>query len=399
MKNAPLYKKIVKYVKDNIDSGKWTADMKIPSERELAEMFNVSSITTKRALTELTHQNLIYRRRGSGSYVKASDFINEEKSNVHKFPALNKTVTFVVPVEVSWSGTKHCINGINDFLADKNYEMNVCVTSNNSSIEGKVLRSLAEKKMGGIILYPHISSENVDLIIAISTNGIPVVAIDKTYDAIPISSVTSDNYAGGYMQTEYLLKAGHKKIVYMADVPIAKATSVRERYLGYCNALKDYSIGIDGNISIFIDSDKSINNENIGTDNVYSSHRIHLYNQLQTQYKHEILQLCNNGATAFVCNNDDVANGVCALLEKCGINVPIDVSIVGYDNKIQYDLNKKLTTIDQDFYTMGYKAAELVVRHIEGKKQKVQHIKVPVTMVDGETVKRLGDKEPVVVNV
>tara|TARA_R110002126_G_scaffold172606_10_gene321380 strand:- start:8568 stop:9296 length:729 start_codon:yes stop_codon:yes gene_type:complete len=65
------FAEIKEYMLSQIEIGAWPEHSRVPSENELAEQFNVSRMTARRALQELTEQNLLYRTRGVGSFVAA----------------------------------------------------------------------------------------------------------------------------------------------------------------------------------------------------------------------------------------------------------------------------------------------------------------------------------------
>lgn len=66
---TPLHKQISDWLKHEIDSGALAADEKLPSENELAQKFDVSRVTVRRALQTLENDQLIYRCQGLGSFV------------------------------------------------------------------------------------------------------------------------------------------------------------------------------------------------------------------------------------------------------------------------------------------------------------------------------------------
>lgn len=72
----PEYKKIKNYIVEQIHTGVWLMDQLIPSEHELAQLFNVSRMTVNRAVTELTAEGVLTRRRGAGTYVAQKKFSN-----------------------------------------------------------------------------------------------------------------------------------------------------------------------------------------------------------------------------------------------------------------------------------------------------------------------------------
>lgn len=64
-----LYRQVAQQIADEIKSGKYPVNTKIPSERDLAEQFDISRMTIRAAIDTLVHQGLVVRRRRSGTYV------------------------------------------------------------------------------------------------------------------------------------------------------------------------------------------------------------------------------------------------------------------------------------------------------------------------------------------
>jgi GntR family histidine utilization transcriptional repressor len=63
------YTVIKQHICQNIESGKWPQNYKVPSENELTQQFDVSRMTARRALQELTEQGILVRAQGSGTFV------------------------------------------------------------------------------------------------------------------------------------------------------------------------------------------------------------------------------------------------------------------------------------------------------------------------------------------
>lgn len=70
-KNAPfpLYFQVKDLLEGKIVSGDWPKGSQIPTEKELAKLFDVSTITVKRAVLDLVNEGLLYRQRGKGTFV------------------------------------------------------------------------------------------------------------------------------------------------------------------------------------------------------------------------------------------------------------------------------------------------------------------------------------------
>lgn len=65
----PIYYQIEQTIKQWITQGEYKAGDKIPSENELAAMFNVSRLTARQAISQLVQESLVVRRRGQGTFV------------------------------------------------------------------------------------------------------------------------------------------------------------------------------------------------------------------------------------------------------------------------------------------------------------------------------------------
>lgn len=76
-------------LKQKIIAGAYLPDQQLPTEVELAERSGVSRITSKRALIELEREGLIYRKRGSGSYVKKQEGSTSNETGIsHSNPII-----------------------------------------------------------------------------------------------------------------------------------------------------------------------------------------------------------------------------------------------------------------------------------------------------------------------
>jgi len=65
----PRHAQISKWLRDQIETGEFKPDEKLPSENELAKKFDVSRVTIRRALQSLENEEIIYRCQGLGSFV------------------------------------------------------------------------------------------------------------------------------------------------------------------------------------------------------------------------------------------------------------------------------------------------------------------------------------------
>jgi GntR family transcriptional regulator len=66
---SPLYQQIKSLIMQSLQSGEWKPGELIPSEVELAYRFKVSQGTVRKAIDELSAENLVVRRQGKGTFV------------------------------------------------------------------------------------------------------------------------------------------------------------------------------------------------------------------------------------------------------------------------------------------------------------------------------------------
>jgi len=85
MNNIPQYVKIKNYIKENIKQGKINPGEKIPSEKELGDIFNVSRITATTAIRDLVNEGLVYRIQGKGTFVTEKNFEDIRKHRFYGF--------------------------------------------------------------------------------------------------------------------------------------------------------------------------------------------------------------------------------------------------------------------------------------------------------------------------
>lgn len=73
----PLYQQLMNRILGDIASGKYPVDTQIPSERELGEFYQVSRVTVRRALSELTQRGVLKKRQGKGTFVAAPKLMRD----------------------------------------------------------------------------------------------------------------------------------------------------------------------------------------------------------------------------------------------------------------------------------------------------------------------------------
>ncbi len=346
---AILYKMIYNELFNQISQGFYKIGDKLPSEKELSDLYSVSRITSKRALEELEKENFIKRVRGKGSFlikdVKPSEYSLKDLNNENKgiiaiiFPSVHDFGHFSLTVE---SMTK--------VISEKGYKPNLYYRFENITEVEQLLIKLRDEKVKGVIYFPFSLLDSFEILNSYKYANIPLVTIDKYYNGIDVKAVCSDNLRGGTIATEYLIELGHNKIGFISDVSIEGISSVRDRYIGYCQALEKANIPYN---SQFV----SISKLNFEFQRIYD----------EKKYTEIVKNFYDMGITAIIAINDIIASYIFEAAKLLKIRIPEDLSLVGFDGILFSEYQEiPLTAVLQDFTKMGRDAANIVVDEING---------------------------------
>jgi LacI family transcriptional regulator len=250
-------------------------------------------------------------------------------------------------------------NYIEDELDTQNYKMILCNSKGKPQKEQYYYDVLSQNMVAGIIV---ITFNNVEHAIM---KKIPVVAIDR-HIAHEISCVTSDNYAGGRMAFNELIKAGVKRpafLGYITNVYLNSAISeVHTRKDGFCDAA--HAQGIQYACFEIPDDDQT------------------LEASLEKIIISEALKLIDG----IFINGDLFAARFIKQARAHQIRIPEDLKIIGYDGSRNLSwCPPYMSTIRQPIETIARTAVQLLVRSIEGETIKPDTYRLPVEYVQGDT--------------
>jgi LacI family transcriptional regulator len=231
------------------------------------------------------------------------------------------------------------VRGVDQELARSGCELMVYTTHRAGNDSANYLRYVANGLTEGILLVvPLLSSEFLQ---NLENSGYPYVLIDAVNTLGHSSSVNATNWQGAYKAAEYLIGLGHRRIGFITG--IMQLSSAIDRYDGFIAALKDHQIPID---------DALIVRGDFQQQSGYDATR-------------RLLAL-SSPPTAIFASNDMMAVGAMDAVREVGLDIPADVSIIGFDNIPQaMNTYPKLTTIHQPLEEMGRVGVKLLLEQIE----------------------------------
>ncbi|TWD84316.1 DNA-binding LacI/PurR family transcriptional regulator [Kribbella amoyensis] len=247
---ALLYERISTHVLDEIKAGMLKPGDRVPSEMELAAQFEVSRITSKRALEVLREAGLIERIRGKGSFVvqqlpELDGVTVPLKGRIAPRPRSRQgpgAIALVVP-DVSEAYGLELLRAIEERCAEHGLHLLVRRTRGRQTDEEQAVESLvASGEVDGLIVFPvHGDFYNASLLRQV-LDGFPLVLIDRHLSGIPVSAVHTDNVAAARALTERLLDRGHRHIAFVSPPP-QNTSSIEERLEGFRAAFAEREPG------------------------------------------------------------------------------------------------------------------------------------------------------------
>ena len=235
--------------------------------------------------------------------------------------------------------------GIEDAVAKDGLRVLIGYSREDEAIELHLLSAMVDAGFKGVILTP-VGVKNQVFEKFIDKN-VRVGFISQTDEHVDQCSVSIDQVRGGYIGIEYLAKLGHKKIVW-ASGPAHHHQS-NQRFIGITEAAKEFGIDLSVVKSPSLDF---LAGENLAP------------------------QIIAAGLPdAIFAGNDSLALGIMNYFYRVGIDVPGQVSVIGYDN-ISYAESSlvPLTTVSQTPYQLGFTMGSQMMVEIASDKDHVhQH--------------------------
>ena len=328
---------------------------------DIGKELNVSTVTVSKALgdkdgvsEELREKIKVKAAQMGYRYNNSAKMAREGRT--HNIGIVVAKRYFAETSSFYWVMYKHLV----EYLARKNYYALLEVVSDESESLCQEPKSITANKIDGLIVLGQMTDDYVKSIRKISK---PTVLLDFYGSKSSVDCVLSDSFYGSYMITCHLLENGHTNIGFVGT--ISATSSIQDRYLGYYKALLEYNIDLRQD---WIIDDRDEHNS---------------FNEVV---------LPEDMPTAFVCNCDEAAYRLVNQLKEMDLDVPEDISVVGYDNYIYSTISRpQLTTVDVNSKKMAAEAVDIIVKKIKDPSYTIGRTLVTGNLIKRDSVKKLND--------
>lgn len=327
----------------------------------LAELAGVSASTVSRALNDNPLIKKETRERiqtlaaeNNFSLNRAASRLRTQKTNV---VAVILNLTDTTEQSISDPFLLKVVGDLNQALNAKGYEM---LLSNSLMADGDWANYfIRSQRADGLIIVGQ--GKSSDKIEQAANHGAPVVVWGDPTTRAQYPIVGSDNALGGYLATNKLITSGCNKIMFLGDPEHAE---MAQRYSGYKRALAEHDLAWQPELTLAIDITS------------------------QAAYQELNQYILSNGLQfdGIFAASDMVALGAMKALKERYINVPGDVSLVGFDDITMAELfHPALTTIAQNTKTAADAMVSALMQRLQG--QQVESEMIDISLIERSSTK------------
>jgi DNA-binding LacI/PurR family transcriptional regulator len=332
-RSRPLYQRIVDDVLVRVRSEEWRPGDRLPSERALCDLYNVSQITVRRALRELAHAGRVYSHHGLGW------FVSEEASTPGPWPSVTLILpaldTFVAPI----------VHDLATQLALAQIDLHLAFVDGTADGETSAVADATARGTRAalaIVSGPERQlSQRYKRLLNLAE--IPVVLLLHEVAGLDAPAAVLDE--GRCMQevTEHLVSLGHQRVAYAGLDPTL--VEGQKRYWGFASTLWEHGLELPFNW-VFAGS-LATENEKLRFAKAFTE---------------------PDRPTALICASDIQAAEAMTQLRDLGLSCPRDVAIAGLgDHEMCPWLPTPLTSFRFALDELARAASTMIVDILAGK--------------------------------
>ena len=310
----------------------------MPSIKKVAEIAGVSVGTVSHVITGSVNVSEPLRIKVQAAIRE----LNYHPNHVARSLKTSKTRTLgIIVPDLTISFFPQLIRGAETAARKRGYSLIAVNSDDDGERQKDQLSLLRSQRVEGILLVIAAAPTPLNQISRIIDAGIPVVCLDRMPDRVPVDSVSVEDVAAAEMGVRHLIAQGHRRIAIVTG-PLALKNE-RRRLQGYRLALQLGGIAETADL--------------IWQGNLRPADLAAMCRE----------KLSADRPDAVFCTNGQSALGALRAFLDCGLRTPEDIAFATFDELTVDDLfTPSITTVVQPAYEIGFKAAEILLKRIEG---------------------------------
>jgi LacI family transcriptional regulator len=316
---------------------------------DVAASAGVSTATVSRVLAGLGGARPDTRQR----VLKSARELGYRPSGVARSLKLRTTRTLgLIITDIGNPFFPELVRAVEEAARERDYGVLLCNSGEDPEREGAYLELLAERRVDGVVIASSGVGRRHRAWLAKAP--LPVVLVNCASPGVPLPTILSDNRAGAALAIGHLIALGHRRIAHITAPSRNEAAA--ERLEGARNALR--AAGLDPAALLVAEGDGHVGGGAAAAERLLEADR---------------------RLTAIFAYNDLTAIGAIRGIRGCGLRVPDDVSVVGFDDvDLAAFADPPLTTVSQATASMGRWAVAQLLDRLRGGPPTTETVMLPV---------------------
>lgn len=349
----PRYVQAKLIIQQRIRRGKYRPGERIPGERDLAEELRVSQMTMNKAIMSLVREGWLYREHGKGTFIP---------EGFCPPPPEILQIGVVVHIPADRALEDFYLGSL--FRGMQRAIANVPVSLSIIEVPADAIeQKLSDGMLDGLLMLDVLEG-NIEKANRLFRSGIKMVVLGASWSGLEMPYVDSDNVGGTRLAVEHLFSLGHRRIGGLFALP--NTCNTQDRLRTFREMLNAYGIE---------ESDTPILMEETMA--------------LSEAGREKVRQILRSPArpTAFFCGGYYLALDVMRIASEEGLQIPADLSVVGFDDPVSASLlTPPLTTVRQPLDEMGQLATQMLLHWLRNTEPPRQSVVLPTQIkVRGST--------------
>ncbi|MGV3613945.1 MAG: substrate-binding domain-containing protein [Fimbriimonas sp.] len=339
MGNGPMhgYPELAEAIRRRIENGEYAAGTYLPSQRALADEFQVNRRTVIRGIGVLASQGLLQSNSTRGSLV-----VRPNSGNVGGIGLCLDSALPAALRAVDSGSSSMIANGITRRLSEEGLSRTLtwCDPRADQAVPGPAVAR--QMGLSGLAVWPTLpTTPGAEQRLRVLRSVMPIVLMDRRVPGLETDFVGFDDYDAGRQLARHLVGLGHRRFAFVGwSIP----ETVHHRLEGAAAVLKGAEISLTSR-STFLSREDSAAEE----------------------WFESLIELVPR-PTAVICANDLIAVALMGWLAQRGISVPEEMAVVGVGNSVGPMLDVLgLTTVHLPHEDAGYEVADLLLNRLGGR--------------------------------
>ena len=366
-KAGPKYARLKQFLIGELVAGRMQSGEALPSVREMAESCQLARNTVRQALTEMQREGIVDCQQGRGSFLT-----DNAKDRVCGNPSENSTGSFVLMLTDPSGGVKSLLQKLENCCHTVNHNMILCDTRNEIDKQASQIFRLLHENVAGVAMIPVMSPPTPAYhVIEFQQRGVPVVLLEHEMVNARAPLVKFPAARMGRMAAKCLLEHGHRRATLFSATPCVGMYDAYKR--GFRDTLRDGG----GELP-----EHCIYEGKAGAWDL-AGKEAEIFKTLKRIFTAE------DRPTAIWAVQDDIAELIYLLLQRLGLRVPEDVSLLGVgDTHRQGAIAQRLSAVTYSNNEIGEHAFRLLWEMRSGKRplDDGEEVVVTVELSDGQTL-------------